>query len=451
MKKYTYQEAIDFFKNLPHFKPPKDSDSAKKDFFSLDAELALLEMLGNPQKDLKYIHVAGTNGKGSTANYIGTILEKTGVKTGCFTSPFLRSYNELFRVNHVDISDEDFAEVFSVVKEKYDELVVQNIFPSEYEFLTVMGFCYFKKMGCDCVVLEVSLGGRVDTTNVIPAPIVTVITPISYDHMSILGNTLAEIAAEKAGIIKPGTIVVSAKQEDEVAAVLEAVCKDKKVGIEYAEEVELVERSLEGQKFRVNSRDKSFIGHLKLETSNQNVKLADEESTVFETSLLGTYQLDNAALAILAVRKLSAHGFDITEDDIICGIKDAKWFGRFTIVDRNPITIVDGGHNRQGAKALRESLEAYFPNKKVTFVLGILKDKEVELIIRELLPVAKEFYCVAVPNERTMPPEELAQMIIKLGGRASVPENGFDIKGFASKEDIICVAGSLYLNGNASK
>ena len=433
MKNYSYEEAISFFKNLPHFNPPKNTGAPLKEFFSLDAELALLERLGNPQKDLQYIHVAGTNGKGSTANYIATILMEAEVKSGCFTSPFLYSYNEMFKVDGIEISDEDFARIFSIVRHEYDYLAAEGIYPSEYEILTSMAFCYFKEAGCEIVVMEVSLGGRMDTTNVIPAPLVTVITPISYDHMSILGNTLGEIAAEKAGIIKEGTVVVSAIQEPEVRQVLEDVCKEKQVEITYACKPELISRTMEGQKFKLPKA-------LGKEKSEANINLAE----AYETSLLGTYQLDNGALAILAIEKLKERGFRIYDNAIQQGIKSAKWYGRFSIISKEPIIIVDGGHNRQGAEALRQSLEAYFPNQKIVFVLGILKDKEVDLILEQLIPIAKHFYCVAVPNARTMSPEELVELIQEKGGRASVLNEGRSIESFVSKTDVVCHAGSLY-------
>ncbi|MBP5324414.1 MAG: bifunctional folylpolyglutamate synthase/dihydrofolate synthase [Pseudobutyrivibrio sp.] len=428
MKKYSYQEAISFFEELPHFKPPKNTGAPLKDMFSLDAELALLEKLNNPHMDLEYIHVAGTNGKGSTVAYISSILNESKLKIGTFASPFLRRYNELFVVNGKEISDKDFAAIFGEVKPAYDKLASENIFPSEYEILTVMGFLYFKKQKCDVVVLEVSMGGRVDTTNVIPSPLVTVIAPISYDHMSILGNTLTEIATEKAGIIKPGTKVVSAIQEPEVKKVLSQTCKSKKVQIDFVKKPKLIDKTLWGQSFEVDRK-------------------------IYETSLLGTYQIENAALAILAIQKFNqcftSKKFNISEEMIAAGIKNTKWFGRFTLVNKKPYVIVDGGHNRQGAKVLRESLEQYFPDKKITFVMGILRDKEVDIILDELLPIAKKCYTMAVPSERTMPPEELASKIKEKGIEAQVigteDTDRLDVEKLAEKDDVLCICGSLYL------
>ncbi|MBQ8488760.1 MAG: bifunctional folylpolyglutamate synthase/dihydrofolate synthase [Pseudobutyrivibrio sp.] len=423
MMKYSYKEAVDFFKSMPHFTPPADG-GVKKDFFSLDAELALLEKLNRPQDKLKYVHIAGTNGKGSTTTYLANILNEASVVTGAFTSPFLYRYNEMFRVNGRDISDADFAEVFSQVKPAYDELANEGIFVSEYEFLTVMAFIYFIKMGCELVLLEVSMGGRMDTTNVIPAPLVSVITPISYDHMTILGNTLTEIATEKAGIIKSGTTVVSAKQEPEVVHVLEEVCAKQSVSLEIVKASQIINRDIHGQRFITS------------------------DGMDYETTMLGTYQIDNAAVAIAAARKLGEKGYPITEEAIRRGIANTKWFGRFTLLSDNPPVIIDGGHNRQGATVLRQSLEEYFPGKKITFVLGILADKEVDIILDTLLPIADRCYTLAVPNPRTMPPEKLAEMIRTRGIDAAVLSDDITLDNIKEKAEVVCIAGSLYLISN---
>jgi len=430
MKNYTYFEAIEFFRNMAHFVPPKEKSGGAKDFFSLDAELALLEKLGKPQNKLKYVHVAGTNGKGSTTAYLESILNEASVLTGAFTSPFLYSYNELFRVGGQDISDQDFAETFSIVKEKYDELVKDKIYPSEYEFLTCMAFIYFIKMECQIVLMEVSLGGRVDTTNVIPAPLVSIITPISYDHMTILGNSLTEIAREKAGIIKPGTIVVSARQEFEVVKVLKATCKEKEVQLILSQGASLVERDIQGQTFQV----KNLV--------NEDKQVRFDQ---YFTSLLGTYQIDNAAVAINAAMILKNKEFAISEEAIRAGVEKTKWFGRFSLIKEKPITIIDGGHNRQGAKVLRESLEAYFPNQKVTFVMGILADKEVDLILSQLMPKEAKCYCLQVPNPRSLKPEELAKKVESFGVKAQVITSVDQVFEEADEADIICITGSLYL------
>jgi len=318
----------------------------------------------------------------------------------------------MFVVEGEKISDEKFAEVFSFVWEQVENCRVEGFYPSEYEILTCMAFVYFLQEGCDVVVLEVSLGGRMDTTNVIPAPMVTVIAPISYDHMGILGNTLTEIATEKAGIIKPGTVVVSAPQEEEVAAVLEKVCEERQVTLLYAPEPALIERSLDGQRFRIAEQ-------------------------VFETRLLGTYQLDNASLAITAIQNLT-----LRKQQIQAGIRNTTWFGRFTLLQKNPYILVDGGHNRQGAQVLRESLETYFPGRKITFLIGILKDKEVDMILDALMPIAERVYVTTVPNARSMNENELANMIRQRNVQVEI----FDADCIHLEEtDVLCICGSLYL------
>jgi len=463
-RQYTYEEAVQALQDMPHFKPPVEAKSEnlgkkpepKKDFFSLDAERQLLQKLGNPEQRLQYIHVAGTNGKGSTCAYLTSILCESTYKVGSFTSPFLYTYNEMFVVEGEKISDEKFAEVFSFVWEQVENCRVEGFYPSEYEILTSMAFVYFLWEKCDMVVLEVSLGGRMDTTNVIPAPMVTVNAPISYDHMGILGNTLTEIATEKAGIIKTGTIVVSAPQEAEVEAVLQKTCDEKQVPLMYAPEPELIGRSLDGQKFRVPSELNSI-------DENQNA--------VFRTSLLGTYQIQNAALAITAIYSLvsrkkgnpiqakiieadeSAKTTGITVDQIQAGIQNTTWFGRFTMVHKAPYILVDGGHNRQGAQVLRESLETYFPGQKITFFMGILKDKEVDVILDTLMPIAKKAYTLTVPNARSMPAKKLAEKIINrhVPAEEMLPAKTEKqgilnvILDRACPDDVLCICGSLYL------
>lgn len=422
MREYSYSEAVTYFEELPHFIPPKNTGILQKEYFSLDAERALLEKLGDPHMDLRYVHVAGTNGKGSTVAYISNILQSAGYKVGTFASPFLYKYNELLKVNGIEIADEKFGDIFAMVKPKIDELANENISPSEYEILTVMGFIYFKQMKCDIVVLEVSMGGRVDTTNVIPPAAVSVITPISYDHMSILGNTLEEIASEKAGIIKSGTKVVSASQTKGVTNVLNNKCKNVGVNIEFISSPRLISRDFKGQVFELGD--------------------------VYKTSLLGNYQIDNAALAIKVCEKLKDSGYEITDEALKSGIENTKWFGRFSIVQNEPYIVVDGGHNRQGALVLRDSLEAYFPKRKIVFLMGILKDKEVDYILDTLLPITDRLYAATVESPRTLPPEELVEKVRERGGKAEVFNSHLAPSELVKEDEVLCICGSLYLIKN---
>ncbi|MCR5053597.1 MAG: bifunctional folylpolyglutamate synthase/dihydrofolate synthase [Lachnospiraceae bacterium] len=401
--------------------------SRASQYFSLDPEIRLLKRLGDPHKDLKYVHVAGTNGKGSTSAFIASILKNAGYKAGCFTSPYFCSPREMIRINGEAISEKSFEALLDRVRKASSELKKEGISVSEYEIYTALAFLYYQQEECDITVMEVCMGGSVDCTNVIPAPLVTVMVPISFDHMGVLGDTLTEIASEKAGIIKPGTMVVSAPQEDEVRDVLDKTCKDNEVPIRYAEKPETIQRSLSGQIFRSGN---------------------DEE---YETSLLGVYQPDNAALALLAADALKVRGFSVSDEAKYNGIKNTRWFGRFTVIQSDPPVVADGGHNSQGASALRESLETYFPGEKIIFILGILRDKEVDKMLEILLPIAKEVYCTKVPNERTMDPKDLALKIEKNGVPAQVINGVAEYKSIAEKNSVTCIAGSLYLLGELYK
>lgn len=419
MADYTYEAAVEFFHQMPHFVPPKEG-GAKKDYFTLDAEMALLEALDHPEQKLRFVHVAGTNGKGSTCAYLANMLKESGYKTGSFTSPYLYRYNEMMRINGEDISDEEFGRVFTRVKKAYDQVLARGFSPSEYEILTVMGFVYFLQQGCDLVVLEVSLGGRTDTTNVIPAPQVAVIAPISYDHTSILGNTLTEIATEKAGIIKQGTVVVTAPQEAEVMEVLEQTTAAKQVLLHVAPVPTLIQRDLRGQRFEYEGED-------------------------YVTGLLGVYQIGNAAVALRAVDVLRQRGYEISIEAAKRGIATTTWFGRFSLLQSHPTILVDGGHNPQGAKVLRQSLEAYFPGKKITYVLGVLGDKDVEAMLDQLLPIAERVLTLTVPNPRALGAKELANRIRLYGIEATEVSDVGDAMSRIRREEVVCIAGSLYL------
>ncbi|MCR5641662.1 MAG: bifunctional folylpolyglutamate synthase/dihydrofolate synthase [Lachnospiraceae bacterium] len=419
MADYTYEAAVEFFHQMPHFVPPKEG-GAKKDYFTLDAEMALLEALDHPEQKLRFVHVAGTNGKGSTCAYLANMLKESGYKTGSFTSPYLYRYNEMMRINGEDISDEEFGRVFTRVKKAYDQVLARGFSPSEYEILTVMGFVYFLQQGCDLVVLEVSLGGRTDTTNVIPAPQVAVIAPISYDHTSILGNTLTEIATEKAGIIKQGTVVVTAPQEAEVMEVLEQTTAAKQVLLHVAPVPTLIQRDLRGQRFEYEGED-------------------------YVTGLLGVYQIGNAAVALRAVDVLRQRGYEISIEAAKRGIATTTWFGRFSLLQSHPTILVDGGHNPQGAKVLRQSLEAYFPGKKITYVLGVLGDKDVDAMLDQLLPIAERVLTLTVPNPRALGAKELANRIRLYGIEATEVSDVGDAMSRIRREEVVCIAGSLYL------
>ena len=353
----------------------------------------LMDKLGNPQDNLKFVHVAGTNGKGSVCAYINQILIEAGLKTGLFTSPFIFDFNERIKINNQSISDEDLLEATLLVKEQADKM---SDHPTEFELMTAVALVYFAEQKTDIVVLEVGMGGRLDSTNVIKTPVCCVITRIGLDHTEYLGSTIEEITREKEGIIKPGVPVV-----------------------------------------RYTDIDNPTIGTT--DTYTRKFKYKDED---YETSLLATYQPSNAALAIEVAKIL-----DIDEKYIKLGILNAKWPVRFDIVRRNPITIIDGGHNVQGVQALVDSLKDIFPNKKFVFIMAVLADKDYEKMIELIRPFAREIYTATSDNPRALSAKKLAETI----GNAELFTSAKDVLANSNKDDIVVAFGSLYAAGNLYK
>lgn len=348
----------------------------------------LLERLGRPQDALRIVHVAGTNGKGSTCAFIAGILQAAGYKTGLFTSPYILRFNERIQIDRRDISDDDLLEVAACVREQALRMEEQ---PTAFELITAAALLHFAQQGCDAVVLEVGLGGRLDSTNVV-TPELSVITPIDLDHTHVLGDTLAAIAREKAGIIKPGVPLVCYEQKPEAARVIAQRAEACAV-VPKTPDFSSIEAHVCGlhQVFSYGSlRDV----HLKL---------------------AGTYQPRNAAMAIEAAHALNERGFAISDDAVKRGLESTVWQGRFEVVDDAPITIVDGGHNEQGASALAASLRAYFPEGGVVFAMSVLRDKDYRSMIADVLPLARGFFCFEPPdNDRALSAADLADAIAAL-------------------------------------
>ena len=346
----------------------------------------LLERLGRPQDKLRFVHIAGTNGKGSTSAFTAGILQAAGYKTGLFTSPYILRFNERVQVNRQDISDEDLYDVACEVRKV--ALTFQD-HPTAFELITAVALVYFARQECDVVVLEVGLGGRLDSTNVVN-PLVTAITPVALDHTHVLGDTLGKIAFEKAGIIKPGVPLVCYSQEPEADEVIRARAAE--------EGAPIVRPRFEALDARAEGLCQVFsYGGV------QDVRLR----------LAGVYQPRNAVMAIEIARVLRKCGFQISDEQIKAGLEATVWQGRFEVVAQGggrPTVIVDGGHNEQGAKALADSLRAYFPNGGVTFVMNVLKDKNYRAMVEDVVPLAKRFRVSMPPdNIRALPPEELAE------------------------------------------
>ena len=390
----------------------------------------LMRRLSNVQEKIPAIHVAGTNGKGSVCAYLTSILMAAGKKVGLFTSPAIGCENERIRIDNVPITDEEAAEVFSSVKACCDEMVMEGFeHPTEFEAVTAAAFLFFYLKGADYMILETGMGGRLDSTNIIKSPLISIITSISFDHMAFLGNTLPEIAGEKAGIIKKNCPVLVQKQSDEeVTNVFRKKAVQENSDFHEVHEPVLISRDLSGQSFSVDGLS-------------------------LKTSLLGTYQLSNAATAVSAARLLS-----IPDDAIKRGVSDTRWEARFELLRKDPLFFCDGGHNPEGAKMLYDSLQTYFPGKKIIFITGVLKDKDYEKMYEIMLPIAKCFFTVTPENERALSAEALAAFLNQKKAAAdfAIPCSSVEeavelaIKR-ADHKTIVCSFGSLYFQGEVRR
>ena len=359
----------------------------------LDRTRALLAALGDPHKGLRFVHVAGTNGKGSTAAMLDSCLRCAGYRVGLFTSPYINRFNERIQVDGVPIPDGDLVRLVEQVRPAASAMADV---PTEFELITALGMLYFAQERCDIVVLEVGLGGALDSTNVIDPPACAVITALGMDHVKELGPTLADIAAAKAGIIKPGSPVVSyggAPEADRVIADVAAACGAPLTVADFAR-LTLRGAGLEGQTFDYDGM------------------------TGLTLPLLARYQPRNAVVAIEALRALRARGWQIPDSAIRQGLAQVRWPGRFELLRRDPPFLLDGSHNAHGMRATADSLRVLFPGEKFVFLVSIMADKDADEMLRLLLPLAKGFVTVTAPSPRAIPAAELAARIEALGGRA---------------------------------
>ena len=354
----------------------------------------LLRRMNNPEKKLKFVHIAGTNGKGSTAAMTASILQKAGYRTGLYTSPYIYRFNERIQVNGEQIADEDVAAVTEYVKQ-FAEAMEEK--PTEFELVTAIGFEYFARQNCDIVVLEVGMGGALDSTNVIETPEVAVITNIGLDHTDYLGDTLEKIAETKAGIFKEGGNAVIYRGTPGVEDVFERICAERNVSLTKADfdSLNLRSHSLEGQVFDCGSRKELFL------------------------PLLGDHQLHNASVVLSVADTLIEKGWKITEENIRDGIRDVSWPGRFDIVGRNPLFIIDGGHNPQCIDALVTNIQDYLVGRKIIALTGVLADKDYGEMYRPMLPYIREFVCITPPNPRKLEAAELAQHLRRVDAVAT--------------------------------
>ena len=382
----------------------------------------LLGRLGNPQEKLKFVHIAGSNGKGSTAAMLASVLTAAGLKTGLYTSPHLWRFHERFQVDGVPIPGDELVEIaVQVLAAAEDE--------TEFELMTAIGMVHFLRSKCDIVVLETGLGGRLDSTNIIPSPEAAVITHIGLEHTEILGDTLDKIAQEKAGIIKQGCDVVLCEQGFDLYCLFGEICKFRYSRLALTVKPEVLSSGLEGQTFTYRGEG------------------------LYHIALLGEHQLQNAAVVLEAVRVLRRRGWEIPETAVVRGLEQARWPGRLELARRGPDVILDGGHNPQCMEALARALGELYPEKKLIFLTGVLADKDWSTMMGELLPLAKEFYTITPDSPRAMPAAELAAYLEGQGAKAtpcgSVREGLELALVFLPPEDVVCVTGSLYMIGEA--
>ena len=353
----------------------------------LDPVRGLCEKLGNPQDSIKAVHISGTNAKGSVLAYLTSVLRSAGLRCGSFYSPAMEDDRETVRVGGRCISKKDWGIYWERIAKAEEELEKEGKeLPTFFEALTALAFMYFKDKACDICVIECGMGGRGDATNILTHPLVCVFTPISCDHMQYLGEDTAAIAREKAGIIKQGACVVSSVQEQEALDVIRSTAQEADCPFETAELPEKIRYGLSSQSFELKA-----YGRLKI-------------------SLSGAYQPGNAALAVKAAEKLVQKGFRISGKALREGLENAGWYGRFSVLGKKPYIIADGAHNEAGAKALKKSLDIYFPDSPYVLMMGVLRDKEYEKILRILSGRACALVTLTPPsNARALDAVELAE------------------------------------------
>ena len=386
----------------------------------------LLAKMGNPHKSLKFVHIAGTNGKGSTAAMTASILRKAGYRTGLFTSPYIYRFHERMQVNGVEIPDRDLMTITEFVRPLAASMSEP---PTEFELVTCIAMEYFARMHCDIVVLEVGMGGAYDSTNVIDAPEVAVITNIGLDHTEFLGSTVEEIARTKAGIFKEGGSAVVYRSTPSVEAVFEEVCKERNVRLKKADfdGLKCKSHGLEGQVFDCGDRKDIFL------------------------PLLGDHQLHNAAVVLAIADTLKEKGWKITEENIYEGIREVSWPGRFDIMCKDPLFIIDGGHNPQCIEALVKNIQDYLAGKRVIVLTGVLADKDYVDMYKPVMALVEQFVCITPPAPRKLDAEDLACHLRGCGAEAvacdSIPEGVRKAMDLAGKDGVVLSFGSLYSIG----
>lgn len=397
---------------------------------SLNRMIALLDKIGNPQKNLQFVHIAGTNGKGSTASFISSILNQTAIKTGLFTSPHLEKINERIRVNQITITDQEFIRLTETVAPFVDE--VENELNEKlysFEILTAVAFLYFAEKECELVILEAGIGGRLDATNTIDTPEVAIVTSIGLDHMKVLGDSKESIAREKAGIIKENGVLVFPEMEENLETIFYEKAAEQRAKVIKVKAADIMDLSL--------TEEASIFSYKRF----KQVRI----------QLIGRHQVMNACLAIEAINILQTKGYPIKDSAISKGLYETRWAGRMEKISDEPLIILDGAHNPAGVHSLKETIEALFKNKKLTFVVGMMKDKSYNDMIEMMLPFAERIYTVSPDDYRGFDPKEVSDWIKEKGVQSQAYESVDSVidtlKTESDGSDKIIVFGSLYLMG----
>lgn len=422
----NYRETMDYIHNTAKFGMN----------FGLKRTKRLLEYLGSPHEKLKCIHIAGTNGKGSTSAMVAEILKESGYKVGLYTSPFLEEFEERIQINSVNIPKEKLCSVIEKVSKAVDKVSKEGLGdPTEFEIITAAMFLYYYEENIDIAVVEVGLGGRLDSTNILD-PILTVITSISYDHVGILGTTLKEIATEKAGIIKEGVPLVLYPVEEEAREAIVSVAKMKNCEIN-----------------SVASNDAEFIKIIEEEKMYQVVRYNNEE---YKLALLGTHQVINFSVVMKIVESLRKLGYTISNENVKNALKNVVWKGRMEVVANKPYILLDGAHNLGGIEKLKESLNKYFNYSKLILIIGILGDKDVEHMLEKIIPSAEEIITVTPNSPRAMSATELKSKIERITSKKVSSFDRYEeafgyAKNISNEDGMILICGSLYMIGDMRK
>ena len=413
----TYKEALDYISSTERFGSRP----------GLERISELLERLNNPHRGMKFVHIAGTNGKGSCSAMLSSILKAAGYKTGLFTSPYIFRFNERMQINGMQIEDDELAAVVERVKPAAEAM---EDHPTEFELVTAAALLWYKQQRCDIVVLEVGMGGRFDATNVIDCPEAAVIMNIGLDHVSVLGDSPEKIAFEKAGIIKENAQVVLYQQTAEVTDVIRRRCHEENASLRIADFS------------AIESEFDSLMG--------QSFKYRDE---IYALPLLGSHQLRNAAVVLETVDVLRNRGWKLDESDVEHGLYAVSWPGRFELLSDEPEFIVDGGHNPQCAQSVKENLLHYFPGMHRVLLIGVLRDKDYESLGAIMDEAASEYVCISPNNPRALPAEKLAESLERFNKPVTVcqsiedgVETAMDLA--AGKNGMVCALGSLYSVGD---